>query len=131
MRQSHWDKYVIFLALDLIMDPDRHYDLKKPLEVQLLNGAPNWKEYSWGGCGMIYDREIAAHACTDGEWKRTKGGQKAPNSKEQWLDVQARGYYQAAGILLECQRQDISIEQMIEMYQVEYDEIIAIANSRL
>ena len=25
----------------------------------LLNGASDWHEYSWGGCSLIYDTEIA------------------------------------------------------------------------
>lgn len=47
-----------------------------------------------GGCGLIYDRGIAETLCTPTELKRTKNGQRNPNSREQWLDVQARAAFQ-------------------------------------
>ena len=60
------------------------------LEEVALNGAENWFEYSWGGCSLIYDGDIAKNLCTPSELKRTKGGELNPNSREHWLDVQAR-----------------------------------------
>lgn len=62
----------------------------------LRNGARDWHEFSWGGCSLIYNRDIAERLCTPSELKRTNGGRKAPNSREQWLDTQARALYQAA-----------------------------------
>lgn len=61
------------------------------------NGAESWSAYSWGGCGLIYDSDIAEHYCTPSELKRTHGGDHRPNSREEWLDVQARALRQAAG----------------------------------
>lgn len=66
----------------------------------LLNGADDWAQYSWGGCSLIYDSDIAERLCTPSELKRTKNGDRRPNSREEWLDVQARALYQAAGLLL-------------------------------
>lgn len=61
------------------------------------NGAKSWSEYSWGGCGLIYDGDIAEHYCTPSELKKVRGGDRRPNSREEWLDVQARALRQAAG----------------------------------
>lgn len=43
---------------------------------------------------MIYDCDIAETLCTPTELKRTKNGQRNPNSREQWLDVQAQAAFQ-------------------------------------
>jgi len=61
------------------------------------NGAESWHDYSWGGCGLIYDCDIAEHYCTPSELKKTRHGDRRPNSREEWLDVQARALRQAAG----------------------------------
>lgn len=45
-----------------------------------LNGADNWRAYSYGGCSLICDSDIAATLCTPSE---------RPNARENWLDVQA------------------------------------------
>ena len=66
----------------------------------LLNGARNWSEYSWGGCALIYDSHIAARVCTPSELRRAHDGQRAPNPRETWLDVQARALYQAGAVVL-------------------------------
>lgn len=61
------------------------------------NGAESWHDYSWGGCGLVYDGDIAEHYCTPSELKKTRRGEHRPNSREEWLDVQARALRQAAG----------------------------------
>lgn len=61
----------------------------------LLNGASDWKEYSWGGCSLIYDGDIAERLCTPSELKKTRNGERKPNSREEWLDTQARALSQA------------------------------------
>lgn len=66
------------------------------LENALLNGAKNWTEYSFGGSSLIYDTDIAERLCTPSELKKVKGGERRPNSREEWLDVQARALNQAA-----------------------------------
>lgn len=70
------------------------------LKKYLLNGAENWKQYSWGGCGLIYDTDIARRYCTPSELKKTRDGERNPNGREQWLDVQARALNQAAHIAI-------------------------------
>lgn len=66
----------------------------------LLNGARDWSEYSWSGCALISDGHIAARVCTPSELRRTHGGQRDPNPREAWLDVQARALYQAGAVVL-------------------------------
>lgn len=66
----------------------------------LLNGARDWHQYSYGGCSLIYDSEIAKRLCTPSELKRKKGGELQPSTRETWLDCQARALSQAARIVL-------------------------------
>lgn len=98
--RSAWDKGVNAYALELLdnladLTPD---DLADPEAVRgaLLNGADTWERYSYGGCSLIYDCDIAARLCTPSELRRCKGGDLNPNSRETWLDVQARALFQAA-----------------------------------
>lgn len=62
----------------------------------LLNGARDWTQYSYGGSALIYDYEIAERLCNPSELKRTRGGERNPNSRETWLDCQARALSQAS-----------------------------------
>jgi len=65
--------------------------------VELLrNGAEDWSQASWGGNGLNYDQDIAERYSTKSELTRTRNGELRPNSREDWLDVQARGMGQAA-----------------------------------
>ena len=65
----------------------------------LLNGADNWIRYSYGGCSLIYDQDIAERLCSSSELKKAtrKDGslRQMANSRENWLDVQARALNQA------------------------------------
>lgn len=105
-QRSAWDKGVTQYALELVdelaeqinggyVDPT---ELVKPraLRAALLNGAKDWREYSWGGCSLIYDPDIASRLCCPSELKKTRNGEHRPNSREEWLDVQARALFQAA-----------------------------------
>lgn len=74
----------------------------KSLEIVLLNGAEDWKSYSWGGCALIYDEDIASWYCTPSEYERTQQGRRKPNAREEWLDVQARALRQAAALAGRC-----------------------------
>ena len=67
----------------------------RELEEWILNGAISWEDYSYGGCSLIYDGDIAERLCTPSELKKKDGGRLAPNSQESWLDVQTRALRQA------------------------------------
>lgn len=102
--RSAWSKGVKEYAIELLENwSESGYDYLD--ELTLLNGAANWNEYSWGGCSLIYDADIAARLCTMTEWKRTNEGTSKPNKREEWLDVQARALYQAAHLIMETVRE--------------------------
>lgn len=71
-------------------------------EETLLNGADDWNAYCYGGGALIYDGDIAKNLCTPSELKRTDNGNKAPNGREGWQEVQARAYFQAYRMLMSC-----------------------------
>ena len=95
--RSTWSKGVKEYAIELL---DQLEDTDEITEKVLLNGAENWESYSWGGCSLIYNEDIAKRLCTQSELKRTKNGERRPNSSEQWLDTQARALYQASMLIL-------------------------------
>lgn len=69
------------------------------LEKALLNGARTWSDYSWGGSALIYDGDIAERLSNPSELKKTRNGERRPNSREEWLDTQARALFQASNRL--------------------------------
>lgn len=80
---------------DEIVEDTMSFKSMEALENALLMGADTWKDFSEGGGALIYDKDIAEHYCTKSELKKTHNGEKAPNEKESWLDVQARALWQA------------------------------------
>lgn len=94
--RSAWKAGVILYAFDIL---DNIED-GEVTEKNLLNGAENWKEYSYGGCALIYDVDICRRLCAPWEIKRKRIGSLPPNGRETWLDVQARALYQAAHMIL-------------------------------
>lgn len=108
--RSCWDRGVKGFALNLLrsyIDICEYCDNNgQPIpelnEETLLNGADDWNAYCYGGGALIYDGDIAKNLCTPSELKRTDNGNKAPNDREGWQDVQARAYFQAYRILISC-----------------------------
>lgn len=109
--RSEWAKGVKEYALELLEDMENERKLAKEmdmtvyaptLEVELLNGAMNWKQFSWGGCSLVYDYQIARRLCNASELKKTRNGEKQPNAREQWLDVQTRALHQAENMIYAC-----------------------------
>ena len=105
-QRSAWDKGVTKYALELVEQlgeqinggyfEELNLTESKKVRAALLNGAANWSQYSWGGCSLIYDRDIAERLCSPSELKKTRNGERRPNSREEWLDTQARALFQAA-----------------------------------
>ena len=105
-ERSAWSRGVTAYALDLVDELEEateggYFDLSdleapKLVDRALLNGAADWNQYSWGGCSLCYDCQIAERLCTPSELKKTRNGDRRPNSREEWLDTQARALYQAA-----------------------------------
>ena len=94
--RSAWDRGVTAYALDMLEELEVTELTARTVERTLLNGAPTWRDYSWGGCALIYDRDIAERLCCPSELRRTRGGERRPNAAEEWLDTQARACFQAA-----------------------------------
>lgn len=96
--RSAWGRGVQAAAVEIVEALDASDELPasyKDLTGALLNGARGWGAYSWGGCALVYDEEIAERYCTPSELKRTRNGERRPNSHEEWLDVQAHALAQA------------------------------------
>lgn len=94
--RSAWDKGVKLYALDLLDNVQENRKLAEsdklaPVTiVELLSGAEDWKEYSYGGCALIYDEDICKRLCPPSVIRRKNEGELPPNSRENWIDVQAR-----------------------------------------
>lgn len=105
-QRSAWGKGVTQYALELVEQlgeqiNDGYFeelDLTefKKVRAALLNGAADWSQYSWGGSALIYNGDIAERLCCPSELKKTRNGERRPNSREEWLDTQARALFQAA-----------------------------------
>lgn len=103
--RSAWGRGVNGYAVDMLQQIDEYFkggyisadDLATwaTAEAAALNGERDWSEYSWGGSALVYDGDIAAALCTLSELKKTRNGERRPNSREEWLDVQARALHQA------------------------------------
>ena len=101
--RSAWARGVREYALDLVETLNQYDDIdpadltsRKLVELHMLNGAADWTQYSEGGCALIYNGDIARRLCTASELKLTRNGQRDPNARETWIDVQARALSQAA-----------------------------------
>jgi hypothetical protein len=97
--RSAWKRGVRAYALEMIEGAEGELASVTDLKKELLNGAESWRAYSYGGCALIYDGDIAERLCAPSEYKRTREGERAPNSRESWLDVQARALGQAATLI--------------------------------
>lgn len=100
--RSAWGRGVNVYALELVekLRERAAYEGHNPepgkeCREWMLNGAQDWNQYSWGGSSLIYDGDIAERLCTPSELKKTRHGKRRPNSREEWLDTQARALTQA------------------------------------
>ena len=104
--RSAWDKGVTIYALELLEEyaeraayEGRQAANTAEFKEWLKNGASDWDQYSWGGSSLIYNSDIAERLCCPSELRKTRNGERRPNSHEEWLDTQARALRQAAGRL--------------------------------
>lgn len=99
--RSAWGRGVLEYARELVETLPDNWEFSNIalLEKELLNGASSWNEYSYGGCALIYDADICERLGSPSEQKRKKGGELAPNSRESWLDCQARALWQAFALV--------------------------------
>lgn len=100
--RSAWNKGVTLYAWELLDEIQERtdYEHREPesaaeLKEYALNGAESWDQYSWGGSALIYNGDIAERLCSPSELKKTRNGERRPNSREEWLDTQTRALSQA------------------------------------
>jgi len=98
--RSAWNKGVKEYAIELLDDAASNRKCEEFASLQelkevILNVAENWMQYSEGGCSLIYNTDIAERLCSPSELKRTKNGMNNPNSRENWVQCQARALFQA------------------------------------
>ena len=111
---STWNQGVNLYAKELI-DNFKEFKENYPNESTLitlkplLNGAKDWKQYSWDGNSLIYTNDIAERLTPYSTLKKLKkieyGTYDKPNKNEDWLDVQARALFQASNKILNLQEQ--------------------------
>lgn len=113
--RSAWDKGVTKYAFELVEELEERasYEGRNPAAGEecrkwMLNGARDWNAYSWGGSSLIYDCDIAERLCTPSELKKTRHGERRPNSREEWLDTQARALYQACNRVSRLYRTEVA-----------------------
>lgn len=109
--RSAWDKGVTLYAFELVQEVEERaeYEGRNPepgaeCKLWMLNGADDWSAYSWGGSSLIYNSDIAERLCCPSELKKTRNGERRPNSREEWLDTQTRALRQAASRVLRLYR---------------------------
>lgn len=127
-ERSAWGRGVQAYTVDLVdnLQERAEYEGRAPAQEEvrewLLNGARTWSEYSWGGSALIYNGDIAERLCSPSELKKTRDGDRRPNSREEWLDVQARALHQAANRVIKAYRAAlIESNLVINPYGLEID----------
>ena len=106
---STWNQGVNLYAKELINDFKENNSNESALTLKpLLNGAKDWKQYSWDGNSLIYINDIAERLTPYSTLKKLKneyGTYDKLNKNEEWLDVQARALFQASNKILNLQEQ--------------------------
>lgn len=111
-ERSAWSKGVKAYALEML---ERFEEWRKwneengesvPVldEVTALNGAKDWRAWSYGGCGLVYNAYIAERLCTPSELKKLDGGTRVPAGAYTWCDIEARAARQAWRMIAEAVR---------------------------
>ena len=75
--RSAWSKgvkeYAYMLLDNIFNDSDYESIINfKSLHKALLNGAPNWKRFSYGCCALVTNEDIAKTLCNPSELKNVK-----------------------------------------------------------
>ena len=97
-----WNKGVKAYMLEFLDHVKDYHKLNENDEVrkvtitELLNGARDWEQYSYGGCSLIYDEDIAERLCPPSMQKKKDHRRR----DTPWLDVQARALGEAAAALI-------------------------------
>lgn len=102
--RSAWDRGVVQYVEDFLQGLEDYQINDSPIECLeqllpvLLNGAKDWRDYSNGGCALVYDEDIAERLCTPAQLRDFQAG--VPRMlRRDWLELQARALYHAWFIL--------------------------------
>lgn len=97
--RSAWQRGVREYAREFLEALEEN-NIAEPSMAAMLNGAKDANQWAWSGCGLIYDTDIAERLCSPSELRRVRGGERRPNAREEWLDVEARAAFQAMRAIL-------------------------------
>lgn len=103
-KRGAWGRGVAEYTRELLDTLTSEPESERDLYLKLLNGADSWKTYSWGGCSLIYDTDIAERLCNPTELRLCKGGEWKLYKDVEWLDTQARALQQAAARICQAYR---------------------------
>lgn len=105
--RSAWSRGVRAYALDLIDEIEEiaNYEVSNSAGLPVisqslaLNGANDWDQYAYGGCGAaaVYDEAIAERLCTPSELRAFHSGKLC----QSWPSVEARALFQAWRLIAE------------------------------
>ena len=98
--RGHWNNAVNEYATEIAqnleyLDGPEDFLSWNIVERALLNGAQNWREYSEGGCALIYNADIAERLCTPSELRKITHKDGSLRDLD-FIGIQARALYQAA-----------------------------------
>jgi hypothetical protein len=101
---SAWARGIKLYAIDLVESVEKGYFFEKNQELfpKLLNGAQSWHEYSYGGCALVYDSDIAERLCSPSELKKCHGGEWRLRAWYSWLDKQSEALRYAYCLIQHC-----------------------------
>lgn len=104
--RSAYSKGVKIQAIEMLEEltengyPSEYASIEE-LTKALLNGADDFNQWAFGGCGLIYNTDIAARFCGPKELERTQNGLRDPNRYSTWIDVYAQAVNQAYMLIIE------------------------------
>lgn len=86
--RSAWDSGVTQYAIEIVEHCGKEELDGKDYYEALLNGAEDWRAYSFGACSLICDEDICRRLYSPSMQKRYRYGEKEPSNIDTWLDVQ-------------------------------------------
>ena len=103
--QTKWEKGVKQYALELATEAEeKEYLSEEEFGKALLNGAQDWRQYSYGGCSLINDDEIFFRLFTQTTLIKGKVGA---------LDLQAQALKEACNLVMKLAKKGVSSKNAV------------------
>lgn len=103
--QTKWEKGVKQYALELATEAEeKEYLSEEEFGKALLNGAQDWRQYSYGGCSLINDDEIFCRLFTQTTLIKGKLGA---------LDLQAQALKKACNLVMKLAKKGVSSKNAV------------------